>query len=281
MKREVAAFTGGAAIGILGGLIGLGGAEFRLPLLMEGFRFAALEAVMLNKAMSIMVVAFALPSRAQAVPFHTLVSHAGVVINLLCGTLIGAWVGAGWATQLKSQILYRVIALLLVAVALVLMLGHVSSPASSPLFTGGILPLAGAIAGFFIGVFASLIGVAGGELLIPAIVLLYGLDVKVAGSLSLAISLPTMLTAFTRYSKDKSFTVIRQNVGFVLIMAGGVRHRSGRRRKAVGGGSRGCFDSGLGVPSLGLGLQDLEAPIINLGGCSMVDMIWRLGDVGR
>jgi uncharacterized membrane protein YfcA len=221
MKREVAAFTGGAAIGILGGLIGLGGAEFRLPLLMEGFRFAALEAVMLNKAMSIMVVAFALPSRAQAVPFHTLVSHAGVVINLLCGTLIGAWVGAGWATQLKSQILYRVIALLLVAVALVLMLGHVSSPASSPLFTGGILPLAGAIAGFFIGVFASLIGVAGGELLIPAIVLLYGLDVKVAGSLSLAISLPTMLTAFTRYSKDKSFTVIRQNVGFVLIMAGG------------------------------------------------------------
>jgi hypothetical protein len=32
-------------IGTLGGLIGLGGAEFRLPLLIGLFRFAALEAV--------------------------------------------------------------------------------------------------------------------------------------------------------------------------------------------------------------------------------------------
>ena len=36
-------------------------------------------------------------------------------------------------------------------------------------------------------------GVAGGELLIPTIVLLYGVDIKIAGSLSLAVSLPTML----------------------------------------------------------------------------------------
>lgn len=42
----------GAAVGILGGLIGLGGAEFRLPLLIGVFGFAALNAVILNKAMS-------------------------------------------------------------------------------------------------------------------------------------------------------------------------------------------------------------------------------------
>ena len=39
------AFGGGAIIGAQGGLIGLGGAEFRLPLLIGAFRFAALEAV--------------------------------------------------------------------------------------------------------------------------------------------------------------------------------------------------------------------------------------------
>ena len=33
------AFAGGAIIGALGGLIGLGGAEFRLPLLIGAFRF--------------------------------------------------------------------------------------------------------------------------------------------------------------------------------------------------------------------------------------------------
>jgi len=42
------AFAAGAAIGVL---IGLGGAEFRLPLLVGVFGFAALQAVIRNKAM--------------------------------------------------------------------------------------------------------------------------------------------------------------------------------------------------------------------------------------
>ena len=37
-----------------------------------------------------------------------------------------------------------------------------------------------------------IMGVAGGELLIPTIVVLYGIDIKIAGSLSLAVSLPTI-----------------------------------------------------------------------------------------
>jgi len=36
-------------------------------------------------------------------------------------------------------------------------------------------------------------------LLIPTIVLFYGTDIKIAGSLSLLVSLPTMLVAFARY----------------------------------------------------------------------------------
>ena len=68
-RSTPAAFGGGAIIGALGGLIGLGGAEFRLPLLIGAFRFAALQAVILNKAMSLVVVASALPFRAATVPF--------------------------------------------------------------------------------------------------------------------------------------------------------------------------------------------------------------------
>ena len=45
MAFVTAAFSGGAVIGALGGLIGLGGAEFRLPLLIGLFGIGALEAV--------------------------------------------------------------------------------------------------------------------------------------------------------------------------------------------------------------------------------------------
>src|SRR5271167_2337982 len=119
-RSKLAAFGGGAIIGALGGLIGLGGAEFRLPLLIGAFRFAALEAVILNKAMSLVVVASALPFRARTVPFNEIAAHWPVIVNLLAGSLIGAWFGASWATRLRSGTLYRVIALLLLVIAAVL-----------------------------------------------------------------------------------------------------------------------------------------------------------------
>ena len=76
-------FGGGAIIGALGGLIGLGGAEFRLPLLIGLFGFPALEAVIMNKAMSLIVVASALPFRAGAVPFETVAANWPIIVNLL------------------------------------------------------------------------------------------------------------------------------------------------------------------------------------------------------
>ncbi len=46
-------------------------------------------------------------------------------------------------------------------------------------------------------------------------------EVKLAGSLSLAVSLPTMSVASARYSRDQSFVVLRQNGRFVLAMTVG------------------------------------------------------------
>lgn len=44
---------------------------------------------------------------------------------------------------------------------------------------------------------------------------------KLAGSLSLLVSLPTMLVAFSRYSRDQAFGVLRKHAGFVAAMAAG------------------------------------------------------------
>lgn len=219
-SNRPAAFFGGAAIGTLGGLIGLGGAEFRLPLLIGPFGFAALEAVILNKAMSLVVVAFALPFRAATVPFDQIVAHWPIIVNLLAGSLAGAWLGAGWATRLKSETLYKVIAVLLLMIAVVLVFSH-DIAAGSALVTGTAQIVTGVVAGLVIGIVASLLGVAGGELLIPTLILLFGADIKLAGSLSLAVSLPTMIVGFTRYSRDQSFAVIRSNWMFLLVMAAG------------------------------------------------------------
>ena len=219
-QREVTAFLGGSVVGSLGGLIGLGGAEFRLPLLIGPFGFAALQAVIVNKAMSLVVVASALPFRTATVPFAELASHWLIIVNLLAGSLLGAWLGAGWATKLSSRNLYRVISALLVIIAAVLYFGH-GATATSGMLAGTMQMIVGIMAGFVIGVVASLLGVAGGELLIPTLVLLFGVDIKLAGSLSLAISLPTMIVGFARYSQDQSFSVLKQNIRFVIIMAAG------------------------------------------------------------
>ncbi|XVQ15500.1 TSUP family transporter [Spirillospora sp. CA-255316] len=213
-------FVAGAAVGVLGGMIGLGGAEFRLPLLIGVFGFAALSAVIVNKAMSLMVVVTALPARLAAVSLADLGAHWTVVVNLLAGSLLGAWAGATWAVRMRSATLYKVLAGLMVLMAAALAVTHTTDVGSAAL-PGPVQAAAGVAAGFGIGVVAAIMGVAGGELLIPAIVLLYAVDIKTAGSLSLLVSLPTMLVAFARYSRDDSFAVLGAHLRFVAIMVAG------------------------------------------------------------
>ena len=215
------AFIAGAGVGLLGGMIGLGGAEFRLPLLIGLFGFLALQAVIVNKAMSLAVVITALPARLIAVPFADLAPHWPIVVNLLAGSLAGAWAGASWATRIRTDTLHKVLAALLVLMAAALVWSHLSLASHSLNLPGPALALLGLVAGFAIGVVAAVMGVAGGELLIPTIVLLYGIDIKIAGSLSLAVSLPTMLVAFARYSRDQAFTVLAGNGRFLLAMTVG------------------------------------------------------------
>lgn len=220
-RRGVSAFGGGALIGTLGGLIGLGGAEFRLPLLIGTFQFPALEAVIVNKFVSLVVVASALPFRAGTVPFAVVAAHGQVIANLLLGSLAGAWIGAGWAIRLERETLHGTIAVLLMAIALALLFGHDAHPSGRLPFEGTALIVAGCAAGFGIGVVASLLGVAGGELLIPTLTLLFEADIKLAGSLSLAVSLPTLLIGIGRYSRERTFSVLGRNRRFVLLMAAG------------------------------------------------------------
>lgn len=224
--RSGKAFAAGTLIGTLGGLIGLGGAEFRLPVLVGVFRLPTLEAVILNKATSLVVVTAALLFRGATLSPSLLLAHLDVVLNLLAGSLIGAWWAAGHTMVMSRRLLDRVILVVLMGLALVMLLeaGFGVGQSDGPLLANRILLLgAGLVAGLGIGMVAALLGVAGGELLIPTITLLYGLDIKVAGSLSLMVSLPTMLVGFARYRQSDAFTVLgRERALFGWMVAGSV-----------------------------------------------------------
>ncbi len=240
----LSAFLAGACVGVLGGLIGLGGAEFRLPLLISVFGFVALQAVILNKAMSLVVVLTALPARLASVPLAALTPHWPVVVHLLAGSLAGAWLGASWATRMRTATLHKVLAVLLVLMATALVWSHAGATVALALPPPA-EAVVGLLAGFGIGVVAAVMGVAGGELLIPTITLLHAVDVKTAGSLSLAVSLPTMLVAFARYSRDQAFGVLREHARFAIAMALGSVTGS-----VVGGLLLGAVPTALLVPGL-------------------------------
>lgn len=147
-------------------------------------------------------------------------------MNLLAGSLIGAWWAAGRAIKMSRIWLDRIILILLVLLSFV-MFSEAWLPLhsiSGGLFQPGIATIiAGVISGFFIGIVAALLGVAGGELLIPTIVILFGVDIKLAGSLSLMISLPTMIVGFSRYTNADAFQILKKERPlFIWMVIGSV-----------------------------------------------------------
>ena len=218
-------FATAFGIGLLGGLVGLGGAEFRLPVLVGLFGLATLEAVIANKALSLLVVTIAIVARLHAVPLDALLPHWPVVVNLLAGSLLGAWWAAGWAMRLPRKTLDTVLLVLLIVLACAMaaeqVFGLKALPDLQQLRSPWGHALLGIAAGLVIGMFAAVMGVAGGELLIPTIVLLWGVDLKLAGSLSLLISLPTMVVGFVRYRESAAFAVLRTHRALLLSMAAG------------------------------------------------------------
>lgn len=217
-NRNFLSALSGGIIGILGGLMGLGGAEFRLPVLVELFKFTTLHAIIINLVVSLVTVFFSLIFRSTSIPLAVLANSYHVVVNLLAGSLIGAFTGAKLATNITARKLDRIVSAFLVLLG-IFMIAH-----SQLHFRHLDIPVmirtgAGIAAGLLIGIVSSMLGVAGGELLIPTIILLYAADIKRAGSLSLCVSFPTIIIGLIKYSKNDQFSLLNRNVPFIIYMA--------------------------------------------------------------
>jgi uncharacterized protein len=206
-RSPVAALLYGAPIGLLGGLIGLGGAEFRLPVLAGVFGYAARRAVTLNLAISLITVVSALLIRGGTLSLAPLVGLLPVAAAMIVGAVSAAYVGTVLVHRVCERLLERVILVFLVVIGTALIV-----EAFLPQDVPGLLPdsqlvrlVAAVIFGLGIGLVSSLLGVAGGEL-IPTLVFAFGAGIKTAGTASLLISLPTVAVGVLRHRRLGSFT---------------------------------------------------------------------------
>lgn len=227
------AFLYAVPIGALGGLIGLGGAEFRLPVLASVLGYSARQAVPLNLAISLITIAASLAIRAKTLSFDSVLSLLPVVLSLIAGAIITAFLGAALAGRLSNEQLERTILVLLVGVGIALIAESFlpqQIPALLPAALSWRIP-AGVLFGLAIGLVSSLLGVAGGEIIIPTLVFAFGIEIKTAGTASLLVSFPTVLVGLVKYIDRGAFrdyasltnTVAPMGVGSVLgAISGGM-----------------------------------------------------------
>ena len=213
-------------IGTLGGLIGLGGAEFRLPVLTGVLGYRPRQAVALNLAVSLVTVVAAAGIRAGTQAWQPVVEMVPVAAAMTAGAVLAAYAGIGVVHRISEDLLRRLILVLLVAIGVALIV-----EAFLPQRVGGLLGSSGVVAllvaggcGLAIGTVSSLLGVAGGELIIPTLLFLFGADIVTAGTVSLLISLPTVAVGVARHARRRTYqdradlttTVVPMGVGSVI-----------------------------------------------------------------
>jgi uncharacterized protein len=218
VRRPIAAFCAGAAVAILGGMIGLGGAEFRLPLLIAIFEIYPQRAVRINLLISLATLAASAAARLSLVHATNVSSYTLEISGMLAGGIATAWIGAGILSRIPKQRIMPIIAGLLVAIAILIVVE--TAFAGSSRFSlpqdQALRAVAAVFAGTIVGAVSSLLGVAGGELIIPILIFVFGAGIRTAGTASVLISIPVVVTGVVRHISTGHFRS-RSMLGYLVL----------------------------------------------------------------
>jgi uncharacterized protein len=222
----------GFLVGLAGGLVGLGGAELRLPYLAGTLRLPLKTAIPVNLAVSLITILAALPTRLYTLKTASLTPYLYETSALAIGAVLGAYAGVSGLRRLSPVALTRAVFTLLLALGLVMISESIASFAPLGLLSGSMLLkiFSGLALGFAIGAISGLLGVAGGEVIIPTLILGFGAPIKAAGSLSQMVSIPTVLTGFVRHLRAGALN--DRNIVLRLILPMGLGAIAG----GIGGG---------------------------------------------
>ncbi|MBA2529200.1 MAG: sulfite exporter TauE/SafE family protein [Euzebyales bacterium] len=185
----------GVVAGVLSGLFGIGGGAVLVPLLVLVMGMAQ------HPAHATSLAAIILTAISGTVAFAAegeVAYRAGALIS--AGAIVGAFAGAGLMHRLSPRRLRQAFALLLVVTAVQLLLGL--QPVSGGGDVDG-LPLVAAtlLLGLAAGALSALMGVGGGVIMVPAMVLLLGFSQHLAEGTSLLIIVPTAVVGSLRHAR--------------------------------------------------------------------------------
>lgn len=203
LRQAALAIGIGLFAGCFSGLLGVGGGVLMVPAMVFWLSFTQHRA----HGTSLAVILF-IACAGIAQYLHAGNMHWGAAAGLAVGGITGAALGARFARRVPGYLLRRYFGIFIMLVAarmlydvIIGMQGHTlaTAPSMSVTFTTGTALLLLGI-GLATGIVSGLLGVGGGIIMVPAMVLLLGFAQKLAQGISLAVIIPTAISgAFVHY----------------------------------------------------------------------------------
>lgn len=187
-KRRYLAFIAiGLIAGFMSGLFGVGGGIVIVPLLLA---FGGLE----RKLASGTSLAAIVPTSAVGVVAYAIPGNVDVIAALLlaAGSVVGAQIGALLLSRLPTSVVRIIFMVFALAVAVQLFLTVPERGDGIELDGWTIAGLV--VVGLFTGVLAGIIGIGGGVVVVPALILLFESSDLVAKGTSMLMMVPTAIS---------------------------------------------------------------------------------------
>ncbi|MEM2088394.1 MAG: sulfite exporter TauE/SafE family protein [Thermoproteota archaeon] len=211
----------GFLIGLASGLLGVGGGEFRIPILLYLLNLPVLLSIVTNLLIGLLVVLISFITRYQMGLMTT--DAFSIALFMSLGSILGGYFGAHLTGRVNENLLKKFLMILLILAGFRMILDPLIGWVSpSILLPYPIEIILSALTGLLIGIVSGLLGVAGGEYRIPTLIYLFNLPIKTAGTVSLLVSIPTISTGLVKHwhigHLNKYGIAIGLIMGFTSIM---------------------------------------------------------------